>query len=148
MPGLKTVTFKNKTEQKSPHPCIETVNFAPKFLHWLTIPRYVTWAADLQLGISQLLKLMLQFKIVFLTFFFLFGIFIFWCKTDVLEINYCLHFSQHRNNHLMRTKANPCWVPSSVNISHQTTVGISCFISSDMVICQRPAFFSPTWWSL
>lgn len=60
MLGLKTVTL--RTEQKTPHPCTETVNLAPELFYWLTVPRYVTWVADLQLGVSWPLKLMLHFK--------------------------------------------------------------------------------------
>lgn len=65
MLGLKTVIFKNRTEQKTPHPCTEIVNFSPELFYWLTIPRYVTWVTDLQLGVSWPLKLTLHFKRAF-----------------------------------------------------------------------------------
>lgn len=131
-----------KTEQKTPHPCTEAANFTPELFYWLTIPRVCNLsyrlAAQGKLTPWSLCCTLKWFFDVFL----IFGIFIFWCKTDVLEIKYCLHFCQHRNSHLMWAEANPCWVPSSVNISQQTTVGVSCFISSDMVICQTCFFLS------
>lgn len=130
--------------QQNTQYCNETVNLTPELWHCLMVPRYVTWVSELLLRIYWPQIFMLQFKIF--VYFFLFGIFILWCKRNVLKVNNCLHFFFHRN--LMRTRVNPCWVVSSVNISHQTTVGISCFISFGMVICQRSAFFSPMQWSL